>query len=170
MLYVLVIVACLAAAPVAARQPNRRGDAIHWLAAAAVFAGLIALRVSQAEERARGAAREWLRQTGSYAQRAEWQAPLALLIALAAVGGAVWFARAWRRERPFSRARLVLASRFALLCLVPLFGLRLVSLHAVDQVLYRGPLRANWLAEGAICAVVGGCAAFFALRKRSRRL
>jgi cell division protein FtsW (lipid II flippase) len=166
-LYLAVIFACFAAVA-AARQADRRGDALHWLACAAVFAGLIAMRLINAEERLRGSAREWVRQSGNYAQRGELQLPLALLIGVIGVAVAAQFVRQWRRERPFSRARLVLAARFALLGLVPLFGLRLVSLHAVDQVLYHGPLRLNWLAEGAICLAVGGCAAFYARRKRGR--
>ena len=168
--YCVVILACVAAMRVAAQHPDRRRDMAHWLAAAAVFAGLAAFRIGQVEERLRDFAREVSQADGVYELRAEVQVPLVILTGLAGLGMMVLFVRLWRRERPGSRARLVLLSRFALLGLVPLFGLRLVSLHQVDYVLYSGPLRINWLIEGAICAAVGGSAAVYTLRKRTRKL
>ena len=167
-LYGLVILTCLAAAPVAARQPDRRSDLWHWLAAAVVFAGLGALRLVQAEDRIRGFAREWSRAAGAYQDRTGLQ--IAAVVAIVVIGCVFTglFIRSWRASRPFSRARLVLVSRFALLGLIPLFALRLVSLHAVDRVLYNGPIRLNWMLEGAISLAVGGSAILYARRKRSR--
>lgn len=166
--YMLVIAGCLAALPVAAQQANRRGDVLHWLAGAAIFAGLAALRISNLEDRLRESAREWVRVSGIYSERAELQLPLVLAVCLIGLGIFALFVRLWRRTRPGSRARLVLYSRFALLALVPLYGLRLVSLHQIDRVLYDGPLRINWLLEGVIWLTVGGCSTIYALRKRNR--
>jgi hypothetical protein len=166
--YLLVIAGCLAAVPVAAQQADRRGDALHWLAGAAIFAGLAALRVGNLEDRLRDGVRGWAQVSGSYAERAEWQLPVVLAAVLAGLAILLLFTRLHPKMRPGSRARLVLYSRFALLALVPLYGLRLVSLHQVDRVLYEGPLRINWLLEGAVWLTVGVCATFYAMRKRSR--
>ena len=168
--YCLVILACIAAMRVAGQHPDRRSDMAHWLAAAAVFAGLAMFRIGQMEDRLREFTRAWTRAEGDYAMRSALQVPLVVLIAVAGLGMVFLFIRLWRRERPRSRARLVLLSRFALLGLGPLFALRLVSLHQVDYVLYSGPLRLNWLIEGAIFLAVGGCAALYTLRKRTRKL
>lgn len=168
--YCVVILACIAAMRVAAQHPDRRRDIANWLVAAVVFAGLAGFRIGQMEDRLREFARGWLRADGVYEIRAELQVPLVGLIVLAALGMLFLFYRLWRRERPASRARLVLLAQFALLGLVPLFALRLVSLHQVDTVLYGGALRLNWLIEGAICLAVGGSAAMYTLRKRTRKL
>ena len=168
LVYALVTLACLAAVRAAAPQSDRRGDLYHWLACAASFAGLIALRLGQVEDRLRDAGRGWARAAGEYQSRSELQLPVVLLMAALGLAIAYVFLRLWRATRRGSRARLVLCSRFALLGLVPLFGLRLVSLHQIDRVLYAGPLRFNWVIEGAICMVVGGCAALYFLRIRGR--
>ena len=168
--YCMIVLACVAAIRVAAQHPDRRSDMTHWLAAAAVFAGLAAFRIGQIEDRLRDFARDASKADGVYELRAEVQVPLVVLAGLVGLGMMFLLVRLWRRERPGSRARLVLLSRFALLGLVPLFGLRLVSLHQVDYVLYSGPVRINWLIEGAICAAVGGSAAVYTLRKRTRKL
>ena len=168
LVYALVALACLAAMRAAAPQSDRRGDLYHWLACAGVFVGLLALRLWQVEDRLRDAVRVWARGTGEYQSRAELQLPVALLMAALGLAIVYVFIRLWRERRPGSRARLVLSSRFAVLGLLPLFGLRLVSLHQIDQVLYAGPLRINWMIEGVICIVVSGCAALYFLRIRGR--
>ncbi len=168
LIYGLVVCACLAAMVVAARAADRRSDGLHWLVAAALFAGLIALRLAGFEDRLRDMARGWALVEGGYAGRAVWQVPLVLGIALVGLALAGLFVRQWRRARRGSRARLVLLARFAMLGLVPLYGLRLVSLHQVDMVLYSGPFRINWLLEAAICAAVGGSAVVYAWTRRAR--
>jgi len=168
LVYGLVMLACLAAVRAAAPQSDRRGDLYHWLACIAAFAGMIALRVGQVEDRSRDAARGWAQQAGEYQSRFELQLPVVLLMAALGLVIAYVFIRLWRASRRGSRARLVLLSRFAVLGLVPLFGLRLASLHQIDRVLYSGPLRINWMIEGVICVVVGGCAALYFLRIRGR--
>ena len=97
-----------------------------------------------------------------------FQLPIAVAILVLGFLVIIWFGSRWRSLRPGSRGRLVLASRFALFCYVPLYALRLISLHQTDQLLYRGPLPLNWLAEGGICAIVGLTAFLYSRIKRDR--
>lgn len=171
-LYALVILACAPAALAARKFPDRPGDLRHWLACAVIFAGLALLRLVEGEDRLRAIARALSRGSGEYAERAIVQVPLAILAALAALAIGWLFWRRWQANRPASRARLVIAARFALLALVPLYGLRLISLHQIDRLLYSGPLRLNWLIEGGLCLVVGAAALLYArkLRRRAVRI
>ena len=148
--YGLVILACLAAA----RAPGRGRERRQWLVAALVFALLIALRLLDGEQRLRAIFREIVRNTGGYDQRWALQLPLAVAVAGLGVFLVLRFARRWQAAPRGSRRRLVLLAEAGLWGLVPLYLLRLVSLHAVDAVLYAGPLRLNWIIEGILCLMV----------------
>lgn len=153
-IYALVVLACLGAALAARHQHDRKGDVWHWRFAALVFVGLWVMRLADGEDALRAALRESVRSAGQYGGREDWQVPLAISFALVALAIAVLFVRAWQKERRGSRARWVLLAQAGLSSLMPLFGLRLVSLHQTDRLLYSGPVRLNWLIEGAICATV----------------
>lgn len=155
---------CLLAVPVAARQVGRPGDKFHWLACAVFFIGLAAARLAKLEDGLREAGRIWLKSSEVYGERAMWQAPAALAVFVAGFFFIWLFVHLWRRSRRGSRTRLVLVSRFAALSFIPLFGLRLVSLHQIDQLLYSGPLRLNWLLEGALCVAIVACALLYVRR------
>ena len=71
----------------------------------------------------------------------------------------------WPRNSRSQRTRLVRLSQFAVLAFLPLYALRIISLHSVDQILYGGgPVRANWILEVGLCSVVAGCAALYIVR------
>lgn len=143
-------------------------DRRHWLLGAAIFAGLALFRLVDGEDRVRAIARGAITAAGDYAERTAVQVPLAIGALIAVIVMFWLFARSWQATRRGSRARPVLLSRYALFALVPLYGLRLVSLHQTDWLLYSGPIRINWLLEGAICAVVGGAAGLHAHLSRQR--
>jgi uncharacterized membrane protein len=166
LVYGVVIFSAFAAAVMALRRGDRPGDLPHWIAAAAIFTGLALMRLLDGEERFRELARGMIQVAGRYEDRAILQLPLALVVLTAIIGLAWLFFRQWRRTRHGSRARLVLLSRFALLGLVPLYALRLVSLHQVDRLFYSGPVRLNWVLEGLICLAVGLTAGVYAWSKR----
>lgn len=166
--YAVVLVPCLLAARTARNFPDRPGDFVHWLAAGSVFAGLAFLRIVSAEDKVRDMVRSYTVNLGEYADRTSFQVPAVVAILLLGFLFVLWFANRWRLLRPGSRARLVLAARFALFCYLPLYALRLTSLHQFDQLLYRGPLPLNWVLEGGICALVAVTALLYSRIKRER--
>lgn len=162
-LYLAVLVACLLAARAAiagarALRDGRRGDVAHWLALAALLALLAAFRLLEGEDLIRHGARGAMVGMGNYGGRRAVQVPLAVAALLAGIGCGWLFVRRWRAARPGSRARPVLVARFAALAFAPLYGLRLVSLHQTDRLLYDGPLPLNWILEGLICVALAGAA------------
>lgn len=122
-----------------------------WFLLALAYASLLIFRLFQGEDRIRDGLRDMLRSHQLYEQRRDLQAPLAVLVIL--VGALLvfilwknWPRKSGRREDVYK----ILASLAAWLFL-PLYGLRLVSLHAIDALLYAGPVRLNWILEAAIC-------------------
>ena len=167
-LYGAVILTCIAAASAAANRTDRNGDRLHWQSVGFIFASLAIFRAFDGEEFVRGRARGLINEIGSYADRATFQVPLALIAFVLGLL-VIWiFARQWRALRTGGRGRLVLTSRFALLALLPLYALRLISLHQTDWLLYSGPIRINWLLEFAISTAVGGAAAMYFKLARKR--
>lgn len=166
--YAGVLGICLYAASVARSAGGRQGEVRHWLASAGIFASLAIFRLANGEDRVRALGRGAISAAGELADRAVVQVPLAIGVLLAVIVLAWRFARSWQISRRGSRERPVLLSRYALLALVPLYTLRLVSLHQTDWLLYSGPIRINWLLEGGICLVVAGAAAFHAHLSRQR--
>ena len=163
---------CALAARRAGRIAAGSRDAAIWQGCVAAFAALVVVRFFGLEELVRSSLRSVLRSSGDYAGRWEVQAPLASAIVI--LGGALVFAtfRLWPgpRQHPF-----YLATRMALIAalwFLPLLGLRLVSFHATDWLLYYGPVRLNWVIDGGLTAIVAACAAYYAfatLPERGKR-
>ena len=163
LIYGMIALLCLAPAVTGSGALRR-----HWLAAAALMVGLIAMRLAGGEDRIRQAAREMAMQSGNYASRWEFQIPLALGVALAGTALLAGLLRHWRAAPRGSRQRLVIVSRFGMLGLLLLYALRLVSLHQIDAILYAGPLRLNWIFEGFSCLAIA-LPAFLCWRQRGGR-
>ena len=161
-LYMAVVLLCVQAALAARKAGRGRGELTGWLLVALAFCLLVLVRVSGAEDIVREILRGVLRDRGAYEMRGDVQVPLVL--ATLAICAAIFVAmvRKWRRLRDRRLRRLVLLSRFALAGYLPLFALRLVSLHATDRLLYAGPVKINWLADGALALLAAGSAAAYA--------
>lgn len=126
-----------------------RMDNLHWLACAIFFSSLVVIRAFDLEERVRATLRSFAQDENLYADRFAWQAPLAAIAALLGI------ILVWLAVRSFpgkgSPPRLaVWISRQAVLLFIPLFAMRIISLHAVDSLLYSGPVRLNWLLEAGL--------------------
>ncbi|MFN3990788.1 MAG: hypothetical protein ACK4IS_11070 [Erythrobacter sp.] len=160
-LYCLVALACLAAGLGARAAPANRQHLRVWIALAVMFLVLATMRSLGIEEWLRDELRTALRAQGSYQSRRDVQRPIAAgFVVLVAV-----FALSWLLlRRPAARARrnmpLLLAGAAAggMLLLV---GLRLISLHQIDVLLY-GPLKLNWFADLGASLVVLGAALVYA--------
>ncbi len=168
LMYGIVLLVCLLAATSCGKfaHASARRLVCHWLGAGGVFALLIVARVALWEDRTRDYFRAAFRTAGEYDVR--WEFQLALIGGvgvLTALCLGLWL-REWRRAASDSIRKLVLLSRLGLLGLVPLYGLRIASHHAVDRLLYTGPLRINWVAEAGLCALVAGSAWLFSARQR----
>lgn len=128
-----------------------------WLFAAALFAVCAVSRLLGIEEGWRNALRNELQVERIYAVRREYQAVLAsaiiVLVALAAVG-ASWLARRHGLTRQRGFARDAAWAGVACGTMIVLIALRMVSLHMLDSLLYRGP-RLNWVLDiGSTVAVI----------------
>lgn len=151
----LVYLAVSALAIRAALQSHRgvrpKAAAFHWWAVALLFAGLAAWRFAEGEALAQGFARGLALDAGSYASRREWQVPLVGLAALAGAAYTVW---AFIGPRADTNVHW---SRLAAIGLLVYSAVRMVSLHAVDAILYTsiGPFHLNHFIDLGLTAMVG---------------
>ena len=136
-----------------------------WIGVAVSFVLLAALRWFEIEDMVRANMREWLRERGGYGGRRQLQRELtALLVALVATFG---FAGMFFARRGFFRRidKLTVLALGACVGMIGLVGLRLVSLHTTDALLY-GSVKLNWIADLGLSLAVLAAAA---LRIRSIR-
>lgn len=165
--YAVVAVTCVIGTGTAVtnRQPIWHRNA--WVALALLFIVLLCMRGLGIEEWARGILREGLRSDGAYAERRGVQGMVvaAVLASVGAAGG-WWFYRASQRLRGRRNVAVMvaLASGAAMIFLVLL---RLISLHAVDSLLY-GPLKLNWVGDIGSCLIVVFAAIYYVKLVRAR--
>ncbi|QDH33879.1 hypothetical protein [Porphyrobacter sp. YT40] len=144
--YLVVVAGCLGAALTAARSRQPAGHLRMWSFIALVFAFLIVMRFTGIEEVVRDTFRDMLRVEGAYAARRSFQRPLAVAVIFGVSGLFAWgLWRQWRAARG-RRNLALLAAQASTVAMVMLVGLRIVSLHQLDSVLY-GPLKLNWIAD-----------------------
>ena len=167
-LYGAAIVAALSAARrswLFARPPH---DTKLWLAIAAVLFALVIFRLGNGEDLLRQNVRAWARASDLYAARRDWQAPFATAVLLigAMAGFLVW--RRWQKTRVDKGQWALRIALLAIAAFLPLYALRLISLHITDALLYSGPVRLNWILELGICGAVLVCAIFYGERVKRR--
>ena len=149
-----IVTACCALAVVAG--PRRTGlphDARrHWFIVIAAFASLTAWRLGQGEIRLQEQVRAWTRLHGLYDERHDSQAWFTIL-ALAAVMAGIW--ASFRNGMP-GRSKSAMIAALGLLALA---AVRLVSLHAIDSLLYRtGPFHLNYVFDMGLTVTAAGLA------------
>jgi hypothetical protein len=159
-LYVLVVLATVLGGISAHRHRQQPWHARTWLVLALFFTMLVVVRMHDLEEVLREALREVLRARGLYGERRMLQGPLVAGLLVASVSGCLWLA--WRSTRRLRgrRNQAVLVAIAAGLAMLLLSALRLVSLHAVDALLY-GPLKLNWLGDVGLSVVVAAAALYY---------
>lgn len=161
--YLLVCAVAVLCVRATHTQGTPRGGRLHWVGVAAAFLGLAAARVTSFEDVFREDARAILRESGRYASRQDIQIPLAVLLSLA---GAALAVLAWKSlpRTMLGASGLVWISRWATLGFVPLMCARLVSLHAIDRVLYAGPIRLNWIIDIGLTLACASAATLYLVR------
>lgn len=118
-----------------------------------MFAALIASRLFGLEEAVQHSLRAALRERGNYDARRPLQALLAVLvIGVVVLGGGFAALRTGQLLRG-QRDRAVAAGLAATGAIVVLIALRIISLHAIDRLLY-GPLKLNWLGDVGASVIV----------------
>lgn len=163
--YMVIAFLCIAAAFAGSASFRPAAETRSWAICSIFFVSLQAVRLFSLEESTREFLRNYSRVRGEYEQRAALQEPLVTLVLLAGVALVVLLWISWPRNSRSQRTRLVRLSQFAILAFAPLYALRIISLHSVDQILYAGgPLRVNWVLEAALGSIVAGCSALYILR------
>lgn len=157
--YIIVSLACLGAARALNRHPHGRSKAASWVAVAVFFLILAASRVFLIENTAEVLLREYLRSLDGYEGRRPMQ--IGLTVTIVVIGLLTLFAFAWRiadgaRRRDRDHVHLWFAF-LACTMMAFLVAARLVSLHAMDAVLY-GPAKINWVVDIGASLVVLLCA------------
>ncbi|MFN3863718.1 MAG: hypothetical protein ACK4RT_05480 [Erythrobacter sp.] len=145
-LYGCVLLACLAAAITARGSRQLPGHIWTWVLLALFFTALIPLRLLEIEEAVRDALRAAMRAEGSYRERRDIQGPIvAAIILLAGCGSLALLYHTMHNVRGRRNVARVVALVAALSMLL-LMVLRMISLHAVDALLY-GPVKLNWVVD-----------------------
>lgn len=167
-LYLVVIAACILACLTAVQRRQQPWHGRNWALIAVLFAVLAFMRWAALEEVLRDFFRDLLKLESAYEGRRDTQRLLTTsVIGLSVALGVAWLAHMSRGVRGKRNIAVLVASASAA-GLVCLLALRLISLHQIDAILYRGPIRLNWLLDvGASLAVLG--AAFVYVRTVGRR-
>lgn len=166
-LYAFVAVSCAAAAATAVSRRQRHWHIYAWTALSALFCGLMISRIAGFEELARSMLREELRGGGAYEGRRDFQTRIvAMLLSVGAIGALIWFYRAGRALHG-RRNMATIAALGAGAGMLLLIALRLISLHAIDKILF-GPLKINWFADLGISVLIMTAGAFYFRHVRSR--
>lgn len=166
--YLIAALLCMAGAVTGRNTGRSKGDMAVWISAAAMFGVLIAMRMLGGEDYLRGLLRGVAAGEGFYNTR--WLGQVAAIILLAGLLGLGWhkIRLDWVQKRGSQTARFMRVVLLAMAGFALLYGLRLISLHAVDQLLYAGPLRLNWLLEGAFTLTIAAAAVFYIRHCRRR--
>ena len=166
LLYSAAAACCLFAAHNARNAGARAVRIANWLMIAGFFVGLMALRGLLIEDWIEQTVRQLIRDTGGYNERRRYQAAMALIMAGLALVIALVGYRSLARLRNRSDTILFIANA-ACAAMVGLIAFRMLSLHAIDRILY--DFRVNWLIDIGATFLVGACAVVFALRAKSAR-
>ena len=145
--YAVAAILCAIAASCANPASRSHRQLASWRVCTAFYIMLIIIRLLKVEEQTRQTLRTYIRVTGEYDSRRLLQAPLVALTLLATTALAIPAWRAWRRRRSNACGLLALTGLYTICAFVPLYALRIISLHSVDRVLYSGSVRFNWLLE-----------------------
>lgn len=149
-------------------SPHSRGDTAIWALVALVFVLFALARYFAVEDAIRADMRAYLIKEGEYGGRRHVQGWMVGILMVLASLVCAWL---WRYRTAGVRLTLrrlsVIAAIVATLAFIVLFVLRIISLHAVDRLLYGGPIHMNWLFEAGLCAIVALAAVVHSVKRRS---
>ncbi|WP_338467569.1 hypothetical protein RXV95_03135 [Novosphingobium sp. ZN18A2] len=168
--YVLVAGLAARAATVAHRQGRTTGEIRQWRAICAMFAIFAAIRVLNIDHDVQDIVRAAARSDRIYNARSEWQRPVSAALVLVLGVLAYWTVRTISRQRRKPVQRVLVLARFAAIAMATYFAIRLVSLHAIDALIYRGGIfRVNYLIDMGLAGLIGLCSAIYVRQIRRER-
>lgn len=145
-LYALVAACCVLAARASIKHRQMSWHSRGWILVAVLFIVLAVFRVVGIEEMLRADLRLALHVEGAYEERRTFQRPVvAAIIMIGSAMAGWWIFRVARAVKGRRNIAAVLAFSNAAL-MIFLLVLRLVSLHAVDAILF-GPAKINWIVD-----------------------
>lgn len=156
-IYACTALICVMAGQSVQGPKGRSAAARWWMLIAAFFCFLIVSRMLQLESGAQIFLRDLLRTDGEYGARRDFQAPFAAMAVIVIAGMAVWAIWPMVHSGTSRRAQLIGWARLGVVAMVGLIGLRTISFHPVDALLYHGP-HLNWIIDIGSSALVGGSA------------
>jgi hypothetical protein len=160
-LYGGVVLLCVLAAATAAFRQQQGWHVTAWLLLALLFVVLCVLRVYGIEEAVRDDLRTLLYRDGVYDERRAFQRPMAAsVLALVAIGFAIWIYRGFRTVHGRRNVAVLVACASAF-AMVGLMSFRLISLSPIDKLLY-GPIKLNWIVDLASSLLVLAAAGYYA--------
>lgn len=159
-LYCLVAFSCALAAGIALRHRQMPWHLRIWMILAVLFVVLAIFRVFAIEEILREYWRFELHLKGTYEERRDFQRPIvAAIIIVGATTAGWWIFRVARNIRGRRNIAITVA-KVSGAAMAVLLALRLISLHAIDALLY-GPAKLNWIVDiGASLLVLGSALAY----------
>jgi len=159
-LYGLVVAACLLATAQSRALQQQPWHGKIWAAIAILFVALIASRLLNVEEIVRADLRSWLRSEDMLDGRRIWQrwliAGSILVVASTGLFGAYKIIGRVTGRRNIAVA-IAAGCSGIMVCII---ALRLISLHAMDRLLY-GPLKLNWVGDIGASAAIIALAAYY---------
>lgn len=131
-----------------------------WALIAGLFVLLAVMRVMGVEEWLRGDLRDVLYEKNFYESRRALQGPLFAILTLVSATSFAFLVYLIRKGVEGRRNVAVLIAFGCAGGMLVLMSLRIVSLHSVDVLLYGsllGPLKLNWLLDGALSLAIFAC-------------
>ncbi len=144
--YAVVVLSCVWAAGTAVNKRQQVWHKNTWIALAMLFIALLFLRGMGIEDWLRSSARDMLRSDGAYGGRRTFQSvTVAAILLTVGAAGFWWFYRV-SKGLTGRRNIVTMAALAAGATMMSLVVLRMISLHAIDRILY-GPLKLNWVGD-----------------------
>lgn len=166
--YAITAALAIGAARSAKMQGRGAKHFTNWLIIAVFFLCLMAMRGLAIEDWTEDSLRRALKTGQIYQDRREMQAALAAGLASVSLIAAAFAARAAIRKIEDRGDMILLVANAASLAMAALVGLRLLSYHTIDALLYG--LRLNWVIDIGSTVAVAVCALLylrFARRKKA---
>lgn len=133
---------------------------LAWAGLAVLFVLLLVFRIMNAEAMIREYFRACLWAAGDYERRRDFQRPIVAGLILVAGFSGLWWITLIYRSLTDRRNLAVLLALSAGAGMVVLLAMRLVSLHAIDALLY-GPAKLNWVADAGLSCIVASAAIYY---------
>jgi hypothetical protein len=160
-LYTVIVALSLYAAMAARRYSQPRAHYWIWGLIGLSFGAFALLRIVGAEELLRMMLRNQLSNDGIYDARRSFQRPLVIVLMVMFAALMLWgLVQQYRAAAHGRRNTALFIALAAVATILFVMGLRIVSLHQVDWVLY-GPAKLNWFLDIGASLTVAAAAGYY---------